>query len=153
MLADNFRPTTLATNACLMRYQPILFSSLVITLSAILCGCSAGKHGCNGYCDGYQFYQPACHGYTSTCWHPWPQDCENCPPPYEQPHHYAPAAENVETVPLPAPVYDRNEIPNLTPPPAEEPQVPQSSIKRTRSRIPPVEVSQTSHWDDTTRRL
>lgn len=51
------------------------------------CCCDDSCAGCGPETGGRPFRQdyacagPACYGYHSTCWSPWPEECETCPPP------------------------------------------------------------------------
>ncbi len=49
------------------------------------CAGRASEMSCRPRCQGYQMVAPACFGYHSTCWSPWPVDCKACPPPLAYP--------------------------------------------------------------------
>ena len=56
-------------------------------------------------------FSPPCFGYTSTCWHPWPAECPNCPA-------YALPGEVMERLPTPSVAPgdpDPNQPPPMTP--------------------------------------
>lgn len=64
----------------------LLVACLAITQVAGCCchnpcvGCSQ-EMSCSPCGQPYQLASPACYGYHSTCWSPWPEECETCPPP------------------------------------------------------------------------
>jgi len=44
----------------------------------LLSGCANARRCAD--CEGYSI--PGCHGYHSTCWRPWPEECVTCPSPF-----------------------------------------------------------------------
>lgn len=42
--------------------------------------CAPDSYGYS-QCQVYEGIGPACFGYHSTCWRPWPEECQTCPPP------------------------------------------------------------------------
>ena len=71
-----------------------------------------------------------CHGYHSTCWRPWPEECLTCPAPIWSPASAAPSKESDSVIapevprePMPLPV---NPEPQPIPPQAEPEKTPKS---------------------------
>jgi hypothetical protein len=94
------------------------------------CCCDDPCAGCTpnmgGGLSGQAFtgFGPACHGYHSTCWRPWPEECVTCPAPTRLPPisevdgEPSPAIEpKVPQEPLPTPP-EPQPMPGENPPPA-----------------------------------
>ncbi len=65
----------------------------------------------SSHCQVYPVAPPACYGYQSTCWHPWPEECESCPPSTwsaaatdlrEEPNSATAPSTSKESLPVPA---------------------------------------------------
>ena len=103
----------------------ILFTVLLV---AQLVGCQCGEtcgpcsydnscEGCPG--SGMLGISPPCHGYHTTCWRPWPEECVTCPAPSRLP----PAFE-VNEEPRPAVTPQDPTEPLPLPPQPEPPATP-----------------------------
>lgn len=57
--------------------------SWTTALALLACATGCGDHLlCHDRCRDCA-YQLPCHGYSPTCWRPWPVECEACPSPFE----------------------------------------------------------------------
>ena len=61
------------------------------------CASCAPEMGGRPFRQVYEGVGNACYGYHSTCWHPWPEECQTCPPPT-----WLPAASDTGKGPSPA---------------------------------------------------
>src|SRR6478735_1805315 len=98
-------------------------SAVVACLALSGCQCCSPDPCCETY------YQKPCHGYYSTCWRTFPEECVNCPP-FTAAGVYAPLTER-EKLPEVAPLNPTEILPPEADPP-RAPEYPQGS--RTRPR-------------------